>query len=179
MKRNLILLSAATVLLSAAAAADDKSARKEVDAAYRKLEAAIKAKNIDGVLKLSTLDFTMKQPGKKPQNAEQVKAAMMQEFAMAKSVDEVKMTVTKFTVTGYTAEATTSGKMSLSMYGQQGKTNKLVDLSTTKDTWVKGADGWKIKSVDVITDKMTLDGKPFDPSAAMAGMSGGGAKRKK
>ncbi len=159
------------------ARADDKAVRKEIEAGYKKLSAAMKAKDINGIMALGTVDFSMKQPGRPAQNGEQVKKEMEQNFAMAKSMS-MSTKVKKLNVKGDTATAMTemTGRMTMvdtqGMFGPKGKTHKMSDAGTSKDIWAKTPIGWKVKSVEVLTYKATMDGKPFDP---MKAMGGGGA----
>src|SRR5437763_13167322 len=90
------------------ASADDKAVRKEIDAGYKKLIAAMKAKDVEGIMALGTADFTYKQ-GKMKMTGEQMKASMQQQFAVTKSVDKMTMAIDKLTVKGNSAVVVSSG----------------------------------------------------------------------
>lgn len=150
--------------------ADDAAVRKEIQAGYDKLCAAMKSKNIDGVMKMGTKDFSYTEKGQ-TMGGEQMKQMMQQQFAAMKSCDKMVMKIDKLTVKGNTATVMSSSEGVMTIGGADGKTHKMADKNTSKDTWVKTPEGWKCKNVTVLTDKMTMDGKPFDPSA----MAGGGS----
>src|ERR1051325_3484444 len=128
---------AATLLAGAALAcsvtvarADDKAVRKQIEAGYKQLIVAMKAKDIDGIMKLGTADFTYKQ-GKMKMTGEQMKTMMSQQFAQTKSVDKMTMSIDKLTVKGNKAIVMSSGTSTVTIGGADGKDHKMADVSSS------------------------------------------------
>ena len=93
-----------------------------------------------------------------------------------KSVNKVTYTMKSLTVKGdkALAEATSTVDVvvvdSRGEVGKKGAAHHLVQVETSKDTWVKAPSGWKMqRSESTGMPKMTLDGKPFNPGAPPSG----------
>jgi len=143
--------------------ADDKA---DITALYGKLTAAMKAKDIKGVMATGTPDFTMKEASGKVYNAKDAATMMDSQFKMMKSVDEVKMTPKTISIKGKTAVVMGDFVMKVVMTGPDGKDHKFAGTGLTKDTFVKTPKGWLVKSTETVKESMMMDGKPFDPAAA-------------
>lgn len=169
MKTQSILTLAALFVLSGlgtAARADD---RQEIAALYEKLRQALLHRDAHAARVLETPDFTTMEMGK-PVSGKQLEAEMKQEFAATKAVKQAKIKITKVTIQGknaavendfhFTADIVdTTGQM-----GAKGLTHTLSMSGTNHNTLVKTAQGWRFKTFEEGTQKMSVDGKPFDMS---------------
>lgn len=162
MRVRIAALAGLACLIAAAGAAhaDDKS---EIAALYKKLDKAMAAKDIQGVMAVGTKDFTYAEAGRKL-TAEQMSAQMKQEFAMVQGAPTTKTTILSCKVKGKMATVVTGDYGEMQMAMQDGKPHTFVSNGKSTDTLVKTAVGWRVKSVVVTSNKMTMDGKPFDPS---------------
>jgi len=165
------------VSVTGVARADDK---KEIEAGYKKLENAIISRSVDGVMSVGTPDFSMKMGGM-VMSAQQVKSQMKMNFDMMKTAPKFTMTIRTMDIKKNSAEVLSTGIMSADivdtpgMFGKKGSKHKLTDEQTSKDTWVKTGNSWKMKVTETVSEKMTLDGKPYNPAGAPPG--GGAPKR--
>ncbi len=130
-----------------------------------KVEKAFKTGDLKFFEDISTADFTEKEMGKTYTKAESM-AQMKQGLAMGKP-SEVKFKLMSSKVMGNTATAVTSGHMVMMMKAQKpkDKAHRMVMDMWEKQTWVKDGKAWKIKMIEEAKpSKMTMDGKPMDPS---------------
>lgn len=142
------------------ARADDKS---DITALYKKLEKAIVAKDIKGVMATSTKDFSYTENGKTI-TGEAMSAQMQQQFTMMSGTPKAKFSIISIDVKGKSATVVSTDVTEMSMALQDGKAHKIVASGKSKDLLVKTKDGWLMKTVTVLSNKMTLDGKAFDPT---------------
>ena len=148
------------ILAATAAVADTKS---EIQAAYRKMEDALRTKNIAGVMAMCTADFKWIDNKGQAMTRAQMEQQMKMQFGGIKKIDHVSNKVEKVTVKGNQATTRTNGifEATLMLTPDAKKSSKLKGGSVTDDTWVKTPKGWMLKQVNVIKETMTLDGKPF------------------
>jgi len=161
------VLLTALALLSAGgltARADDK---KDIKAVYVKVVNAMKAKDLKAVFATGTQDFSYTENGK-TMSGDELSNMMQQQFQMIKGTPKVKMNVVSCKITGAMAEVVSTDASEMMISGEDGKTHKLVSTGKSKDELVKTDKGWLMKSVTILSSAMTLDGKPYDPSKAMA-----------
>jgi ketosteroid isomerase-like protein len=164
--RKIVLNAIALVGLvgiSLIAHADD---RKDIDALYSKVGKAMEAKDINGILATGTKDFTYTEAGK-TMTGEQVSAQMKEQFKAVKGPMKSKLTVVSCKITGKTAMVISTDYSEMQVPGQDGKSHKVVTTGKSKDVVVKTDKGWLMKSVNVLSSSMTMDGKPFDPAKSM------------
>lgn len=146
--------------LNSVARADDK---KEIDALYNKVQKAMIAKDLKTIMASGTKDFTYTEAGK-TMSGEQISSQMQQQFSMTVGTPKSKFTITSCVVKGKTASVECSNFTEMQIKLGDSKPHTLVSNSKEKDSLVKTDKGWLMKAVNVTSDKMTLDGKPFDPS---------------
>jgi len=116
-------------------------------------------------MSVGTEDFKMKEPSGKTMTGQQVQEMMKAQLAMVKKITESKISITKFEQKGDTAVVTTkmvlAGEL-MPMDEKDKKVHKLQSTTTSRDHWVKTKKGWKVKLVEALTDKTTIDGKPMN-----------------
>jgi ketosteroid isomerase-like protein len=138
---------------------------------HAKLVSAFKKKDLDGIMALSTKDFTEEDSQGKKYTAQQSANEMKQHFAMMKGPMNVEMAMSKLAVKGDTASYTSTFKMSGSMLdkdgimGPKGKTHTMAGSGVETIELAKQQGAWKYKHVKGISQKMLLDGKPYNPGA--------------
>lgn len=167
MKRLALIAATAFLAIPALAApVRDGQDRAAIDALYGKLTAAMRARNTKAIFALGTPDFSVKERNGQVHNAKDSKAILEAEFKTIKKVNELKMTIRSLKVKGKTATATVDYTMSAVVINA-GKPHDMKDKGVTKDTLVNTDKGWKFKSVETLSDNMTMDGQPM-PSAPPA-----------
>lgn len=147
------------LLLVASAVSADKRAEQQIRAEYDKTVWYTKRKNVDGLLRQMTPDFLYKTKDGQILNKQMVEMLMRQQYERIRSVDKRTTTIKKMEIKGDTAHVTTSELMAVTALDAQGKTRKVTSRSTTRDTWVKTPQGWKVKMTEVLNEETFIDGK--------------------
>lgn len=148
------------VALTAIVGADPKS---ELTATYAKMEAALKAKDLAGVMKFFSNDFTWIDAKGTKSNKAQIEAQMKLQMSAIQKVHRATTKILKLTPKDGTQVARTEGvfEADLKLNPQATKPSRFKSVSITEDTWVKSQTGWGLRQVKTVKETMTLDGKPF------------------
>ena len=162
MKRLLLALSAASLVIIPTCALAAESDSAAIKAVYAKLSDAMRAKNVKAIAALGTPDFTVKEKNGTVHNAKESMAMMEQEFRTTKKINDLRMTLRSIKSDGRKA-TTTVDYVIASVIVQGGKPHDFKLSSTSRDTLVKTPQGWKFKSVETLSETMTMDGQPMAP----------------
>ncbi len=161
-RRMILPLAVAALFFAVApASADTKS---DIQKLYNKL--AIAFKNGDMKLLMSTAapGFKMKEHGQ-TMNAEQARAHLEGMFKSGFKINQCTMKVQSFKLKGNIATVKAlSHTDGLMPGGPGGKKMHMVSDGVSRDILVKTPQGWKFKFAETVSDKTTMDGRPFDPS---------------
>jgi len=126
--------------------------RKELTAKYEKVVEAYRNKDIEVFMEDKTPDFTGTALNGKVANREQVEAGVKQRMERIKTLNYLKIGIKNITITGNIAIAITTQEFSRVITDAQGKEHTVVSSGTThRDTWMKTENGWKLKSVEELT----------------------------
>src|SRR5688572_15291128 len=156
------LFTIAFSCLAISASADVKS---EIQTVYDKLGKAFMSKNVDGILALCTPDFTHKQPNGRVSAGPAMAAQLKQQFATGMIIIDWKSKLLEVKTKGNTATVKSNDQAKMQMKEPDGKTHTYAVNSSAIDTLVKTREGWKFKTVHVLKERMTRDGKPMGPMA--------------
>jgi len=157
------LLLAMSLLLAVVAvriALADKRAAREIRAQYARTVQYSKQKNVEGLLRQMAPDFLYKAKNGNVMNKQMVEQAMRAQYALIQSVDKRTTTIKKMEIKGNTARVITQEELAVTMVDAQGKPHKVVSKATTRDTWVKTPQGWKVKMTEILDEQTTIDGRP-------------------
>ncbi len=157
MKR--IRLSVFVVAFALAASAPAQN--RELKAAYEKFRKAILSKDLKGMMAICTPDMTWTESGRTMKQVDMRKQLEAQ-VKLIQKYDEVTFKLNKVTMKGNTAVVDCDNviRCTMMMPGTK-KPSRVGSKTRSIDTWVKGKDGWKVKSVVVKSNDMTMDGKPM------------------
>lgn len=161
MQRGLLL--AMSILLAVVAvriALADKRAAREIRAQYARTVQYSKQKNVEGLLRQMAPDFLYRAKNGNVMNKQMVEQAMRVQYALIQSVDKRTTTIEKMEIKGNTARVITQEELAVTMVDAQGKPHKVVSKATTRDTWVKTPQGWKVKMTEILDEQTTIDGRP-------------------
>ncbi len=169
---KLINLLAGTGMLAccAVAASSDGDFKKFITAEIPKMNMAFNKKDVSYFEKVGTDNFTETQGGKTAKKAEAM-ASLKQLFSMASSID-CKYSILSCASKGNTGTVLMHGILKTTMPAAtaKGKSQSMVMDMTEKQTWVKVGKNWKISSLSEAKPlKMTVNGKPMDPSKMHGG----------
>jgi Domain of unknown function (DUF4440) len=160
----------AAAVLTSSSRADDRSVRRELEALYAQ-EARILQHGERHELKRFLLDHTtddyrLKSEGGKTLSREDT-AANLEEGPMAAArFTGQEYRILKLTVKGNEAVVLFKDRTTAVIEDQQGNPHKIVNMSNTRDTWVKTPDGWKTRLTEVLSSKTLVDGKEVKPRRA-------------
>ncbi|HEV2473456.1 MAG TPA: nuclear transport factor 2 family protein [Chthonomonadales bacterium] len=166
MKTIHFMLVSVLVGAVAAARADGHAVRKTLNALYADQFRAMEHKDLKGAMADVTGDFTFVYPGHGTINRKQAETEMRILFA---SEESAKMTYVLDSVQVHGSSAVVViteagsflGKDLEGRLGARGKVHRIADKSRSRDEWIKTSGGWKCRKSTVLSDRMTVDGKPF------------------
>lgn len=131
---------------------------------YSEAAKLMEKKDAKSLFSVMTPDFTMTMMGK-TSGREESQKGMEQWFGMMKNI-RASMTVTKVVVKGDTATITDRYRTSGTTLPdpKTKKSGKLVDAGVETATWTRVNGQWMMKKLAMVTQKMTMNGKPFNPN---------------
>lgn len=136
-------------------------ARKELEAAYRDFNAAMKARDVKKVMAFTTPDFKMVNVGKVVFSRMELRTSLEQSLKQFKTILSVtskieRMQSDKFNVISVRSTGTFKAEI-------VNPTTKKVGIyestSVTDDVWVKSKEGWRLKQVRTVKEDSRLDGR--------------------
>ena len=135
-------------------------ARKQIEAAYQRENAAAMRKDVNGILANLAPDYeTTNMQGIKA-GREQMKQMLPQLFAMARSVKAAtKVKSVKLKGNEATAQVAEHAEMVM-VNPKTHQTAKLVIEEQSETVWAKGPKGWLKKRSRTLSSKQTVNGKP-------------------
>ena len=136
---------------------------KAIKAVHSKLNAAFKAKNADVIKSLFAKGFTETANGM-TFNRDQAPAQMTQGAATSK----VEWTMSGLRVSGDKAAYTSNYSFETASVDAKGKSHKMSGTGVQKLQMVKEGGKWLYSRQEVVSAKMMMDGKPFNPQAQPA-----------
>jgi ketosteroid isomerase-like protein len=161
MQRGLLLaMSLLLAVVAVRIALADKRAAREIRAQYARTVQYSKQKNVEGLLRQMAPDFLYRAKNGNVMNKQMVEQAMRVQYALIQSVDKRTTTIEKMEIKGNTARVITQEELAVTMVDAQGKPHKVVSKATTRDTWVKTPQGWKVKMTEILDEQTTIDGIP-------------------
>jgi hypothetical protein len=162
MKSQVCVLAVMAVCLSQA-----ESLKSDIQAYNRAVSKAMMNKQFGKIEKMfkggTTADFRYVEGGRKltvDQMFEEIKAGL----SSFPTVTMASATVVRCKEHAKTGEATCLYTMGGKMIGPDKKTHTVMSSGTSAETYVKVGGTWKMKSMVWSNNKMTMDGKPMDPS---------------
>ncbi len=156
---------ALTGLPAHATSENERAVRKELEARYARVVEAYRRKDIAAFMADKTPDFTGRSLSGKMGTREQVEAGVKQRMERILRLNYLRIRIHKLTVRGDQAEAITSQEFSRVVADPQGREHTVVGKGTMhRDTWVRTADGWKMKRVEELKQgHETVDGQLVRP----------------
>jgi hypothetical protein len=149
-----------------ARAQDDAAIQKELEAQYQKLAEAHNRRDLAAIVGLKTADFHSIFPDGRVGDNKQMEQYSKQFLETNEPPYDIRVTIQKLTVSENKLVAVAEVFQEARRYRELAGLRRKVDTSVKqRETWVKTADGWKLKSVDNVRDQMRfVDGKRVDPS---------------
>ncbi len=161
----IILTASVLVLTGRICVADVNSdAKKAIQVGMNKAMALIEKQDFAALTKMCTPDCKFVDGGQ-PMDVKQMTAMMKAQMAQLKN-SKFSSTLLTCSVKGNIATCTSHDIMSATETGQDKKPHKIASEGTSSETFQKSGSTWLMKSNTTLTNKMTVDGKPFNPNPA-------------
>ncbi|HEY3782297.1 MAG TPA: nuclear transport factor 2 family protein [Fimbriimonadaceae bacterium] len=164
MKKSVIL---AVLALASLSFASTQSLKTEANKMNSEVAHAFMHKDMDAFEKITrahvTSDFKHVEMGK-TQTYDEMLAEMKQSFGSIKKLTSCTAVTSHVMVHGDTGTSITNHRMVGVIVGPDNKDHKMVMTGATKDTYRKEGGMWKLSEMNWTSQKMTLDGKPYNPS---------------
>lgn len=141
---------------------------RELQAAYDRLNFAMKNKDLPAFMALLTPDYTEQRLSGKPERRAEAEAHYRRLFANWISIDRQIAEVDKVEAKGRelvdAVNRVTIGtaRDMDGAFGPKGRTHKLIADTMDIDRWIPTDQGWKLKRRHVILARFTVDGKPLE-----------------
>ena len=167
MRKQFSQLLAALSLVTLAqcvAVADAAADKKSIETAYAKATAALNKKNVEPIVGMYTPDAVSIGEKGQRRSIKDSLPQLKQMVAVATSINAASK-VASLKVTGSTAVAKVDQTITVVLPGQGGAKQTLKATELGEDSWVKTAQGWKIKQSKTIKSNSTLNGQPLPKPA--------------
>lgn len=162
---RLVVLSSLVVALALACvtfAVADKRAEQQIRAEYNKTVQYTLQKNIEGLLRQMTPDFLYKTREGQVLNKQTVELLMRQDFARIRQVLLRTTQIQRIQFEGNNqARVVTTERTVFTTPDERGNLRKTEIRATTRDTWVKTPQGWRVRMTEVLNEQRLVDGKPL------------------
>jgi ketosteroid isomerase-like protein len=154
---QVLTVAALTAVVPAltASALQSSSPKAEIQSNYNNIAAAFKRKDLNSATRYFTDDYVSIDDKGETKTAEQIRqqyAPLLKRVTVTKS----SISIQSFAAEGSQAMVQAKQRSNL-LFGQ----SKIVREDVFRDTWIKTAQGWRIKQSQTISVNTTLDGKPI------------------
>ena len=149
--------------------ANDTSVRMKLTGQYKQMAQAYKHKNLSGFMKPLADDFVMIDLDVDPQNRDAFAKSLKADFGSTLSVNKDSYRINKIIVGKSEAAVCCFNHMDCiildkdGLIGRKGTVDRFIASGTSYDRWKNVAGTWKLEREEVLTSKMTMNGKPFTP----------------
>jgi hypothetical protein len=154
-----IALASAIVLPINNARANTDSERTAFEFIYQRVAQDLKQNNAKDIFSFETDDFSHKILSGKTLNHQEADA-ILQQSMNAMKVSDAETTIADFSVEKEQATIVVTQKIVAILKDPKDKEHKLIDVSKSRDSWIKVDGKWKIKFSEDLDDSATIDGNP-------------------
>ena len=153
------------LLLAVSAVSQAQSLKSQIQAMNKPISKVMKKKDVEGFKKLVkgavTPDFKYSEDGRSMGFDEMVEG-MKQGFAIYSTISKVDTKIVTVSQKGTAGTAVEKHMMEGTMMDPKTrKSHKVAFIGTSHETYKKVKGKWLMASMDMKTDKMTMDGKPM------------------
>jgi hypothetical protein len=142
--------------------ADDKAVRQGFEAIYSQYIQAFQQKDSTAILRFS--ERYLAPNWTEGAHTRKQWRTMLAQRPWTPSTQS-KGKVDRVTIDGSRAVVTFSEEHLIVMPDPSGAAHRVTNRSTTRDSWLKAADGWKCTRSEIQSTKSELDGQPIDTSS--------------
>jgi len=140
--------------------------RGELEAVFAKRMQAVRNKDAESQIAQVSPDYSATLPNGQMLNYEQIVGYIRRGAEQFVSVLDLSITIESLMVRGNEAIVDARQKFSRTQRLRDGNVHNVLTGVLQRETWVRTAEGWKLRRVDNLREQsMLVDGKPFNPSA--------------
>ncbi len=139
--------------------------RRELEAVFANRVQAVKNKDAEAQVAQVSPDYSATLPNGQTLNYEQITAYMRGGAEQIVLVLDLSITIESLMVRGNEAIIDARQKFSRTQRLRDGNIQNVVTGVLQRETWVRTAEGWKLRRVDNLREQSVIvDGKPFNPN---------------
>ncbi len=153
------------------AAADDAAVRAQLQAIYTEAAAALKNKDLPAVARHIAPDFWSRDVHGIKHTREEARTRMQEAMEKTDSIQQMQFTAVRVVTKGDRALVLATRKGEATIRDAEDKPRKFTTDVVALDLWIKTGEGWKLKRVEALAQRHTLDGKMLQPQKPPAGGS--------
>lgn len=141
-----------------------KPIRREIEAVFEQRVNAVKNRDAEAQIAMTSPDYSATLPNGQTLNYEQLKSYFRRGAEQFVEIGDLKITAESITVRGNEAMVEARQYFPRKQRLRDGKIHDVYTSVLQTETWVKTADGWKLKRVENERDQIfEVDGKPVNP----------------
>ncbi|HRF59982.1 MAG TPA: nuclear transport factor 2 family protein [Fimbriimonadaceae bacterium] len=165
--KSVFVVVALSGALSAALA--DATVKAAIEKEYARASAALMKRDVKRFMTITTPDIKYYARSRQVLDRNALETQYRKNFSLYRSVDNVAYRVKTVTVNGKTATAMTTSTLDVTLPGgTPKKPMKYRAIADTRNTWVKTPVGWRLQKIELLDDRITLDGRPMLRRAPLA-----------
>jgi ketosteroid isomerase-like protein len=153
-----VILSVAIVAIAPAHADANSKIQPQIQTNYNQINAAFVRRDIQGATALFTPDYV----SINPEGEKQTLAEFREHYSNLFARFNIKLTSNKATIK--TIAVNSSGldvAIEQKTEGTIAGFNKIIINQTSRDSWLKTPQGWRLKQTKILTSQTTFNGKTF------------------
>lgn len=151
------------------AAAADAKTKASIEREYAKARAALMKRDVGGFMKITTPDVKYYVRTRQVLDRAALETQYRKNFSLYRSVDNLTYRVKSVALNGKAATVLTTSTLDVTLPGgTPKKPMKYRAVADTRNTWVKTASGWRLQKIELLDDRITLDGQQMIRRAPLA-----------
>ncbi len=145
------------------AAADDAAVRSELQAIYHEAAAALKNKDLQSLATHLDAGFWSRDVHGVKHTLEEARTRVQEAMEKTDAIESTRFSAIRVVTRGNMAIALATRRIAATIRDGENKPRKFVSDGIFLDLWLKSGDGWKLRRVETLAQRHTIDGKMLQP----------------
>ncbi len=146
--------------------------RHQLEAQYAAISRAYRQKDVEGITRLMARDYLWKRAGMPALDRYEAEDTIRDWLDRLQTIKGLASRLQGVTVSGRTAIAIHTSTLLGTVKDQAGKSHSLVSTQTSRDTWIRTPEGWRIRRAVTLSSQALVDGHPVQPAPLPKGRRG-------
>jgi ketosteroid isomerase-like protein len=138
-----------------------RTVRGELQREYDRAGKAYEAKDAAALMQMVTPDYTQEMPDGQTIAYDEIEPALTQWLATVDSITDYNVAIEELTVNGDQAVAKVREHVSTTFRDPQNRQRHGAQANISRVTWLKTAQGWRIRRAQYLTGQTLVDGVPI------------------